>query len=225
MSYNIKKSQQLLIEGVNIIQGKYPYYNKENLKDDFSKQVYSVEMVKDALENENFFKYFLNVLIFDALIGNSDRHHSNWGILLQLYNENQQYEVLGISGKASFAPLYDNGSSLCAYVEESEIDSLMKDKMRFEALINTKSKAIIGWNNVRPIRHFELVQNIKNTYYKQTIKIVQKICENITEQSIENILEKFETNIISDKRKKLVKLFILERRKRIVDIYGLGEQE
>ena len=87
------------------------------------------------------------------------------------------------------SPLYDNGSSLCSYINESDIETILKDKMKYEAIINTKSKSAIGWNNIRPVRHFELVQNLKNEYYKETVDFVKKINEKITEQSIDNILK------------------------------------
>ena len=31
--------------------------------------------------------------------------------------------------------------------------------MKFEALVNTKSKSAIGWENERPIKHFDLLKN------------------------------------------------------------------
>lgn len=67
-------------------------------------------MIKDCLPE--YFKSILSMILFDALIGNSDRHHINWGIIYEL-NEDEIYNY--------FSPLYDNGSSLCAYVNEEDI--------------------------------------------------------------------------------------------------------
>ncbi len=209
MSYNFIKDEELFLEGVQIIQGKYFYYDKKHLKDEFSKKVYSIEMVREVLKDGMFYQ-FIKAILYDALIGNSDRHHSNWGII---YNKERT--------KVKFAPLYDNGSSLCAYVEEKEIGLILRDRIRFEALINTKSKSAIGFNNVRPVRQFELVQCIKDKYYNKTVNFVKKINDNINEIKIDEILRNYNEEIISNERKVLLKKFLLNRKRRIIEIYGL----
>ena len=213
MSYNFVKDVELFLEGVQIIQGKYPYYDKKHLRDKFSEKVYSIEMVCEVLK-DNMFYPFLKAVLFDALIGNSDRHHSNWGII---YNKERT--------KVKFAPLYDNGSSLCAYVEEKEIGLILRDRIRFEALINTKSKSAIGCNNVRPVRQFELVQYIKDKYYNKTVNFIKKINDNINEIKIDEILKNYNEEIISNERKVLLKKFLLDRKRRIIEIYGLEAKE
>ena len=159
------------------------------------------------------FYQLLRILIFDALIGNSDRHHSNWGLITNT-----------ITFKTALSPIYDNGSSLCAYDEESSIKTILSDKMRFEASITSKSKSVIGFNNKRPVQHFELVKHIAELYYYQTVKTVGRIMTNVTSESIDNILQNFDSTIISDDRKRLIKKFLLERRKIILNIYGLEEK-
>ena len=69
--------------------------------------------------------------------------------------------MLDIFFNYDICPLYDNGSSLCAYEDNNDLDIFFKDKMKFEALVNTKSKSAIGWENERPIRHFELLSRLK----------------------------------------------------------------
>ena len=155
------------------------------------------------------------MILFDALIGNSDRHHSNWGIIYELKNnEINDY----------FSPLYDNGSSLCAYEDNNNVEIFFKDKMKFEALINTKSKSAIGWENERPIRHFELLKKIKDNAYDRTIQYIENIKNNINEENIDKILNEFDNDIISIDMKKLLKMYILERRKRMLEIYDLKDE-
>ena len=96
--------------------------------------------------------------------------------------------------------------------------------MKFEALVNTKSKSAIGWENERPIRHFELLRKIKDTSYSLTIQYIEKIKSNINENSIDIILNEFDNTIISEDMKKLLKMYILERRKRMLEIYDLKDE-
>ena len=222
MSYNILDDPKAnLLEGIVFIQHSYPYYNKNKLEDSYSNMKYSVQMIQQSLDGIMKIEKFYKIVIFDILIGNSDRHHSNWAI------KPKSHPIDGnntIKITAEICPLYDNGSSLCAYEDNSDISIFFKDKMKFEALVNTKSKSAIGWENERPIRHFELLHKIKDTSYSLTIQYIEKIKSNINETSIDIILDEFDNTIISKDMKKLLKMYILERRKRMLEIYDLKDE-
>lgn len=220
MSYNIlDKLSTSLVEGVELIQAKYPFYDRERLRDDWFNKSYSVQMIQDSLLYSEEMTDIWKMIIFDCLIGNSDRHHSNWGQLSTIGHENNYFIFHWF-----IAPLYDNGSSLCSYINEEDIPMILKDKMKFEALINTKSKSAIGWENERPIRHFELLKKIKDNEYDKTIQYIEKIRTNINKNSIDSILSEFDNTIISQDMKKLLKIYILERRKRMLEIYNLKDE-
>lgn len=222
MSYNIKYDKNhSFVEGIEFIQSKYPYYDKDILEDVYTGNKYSIQMINNSLKGIIKLEEILQMVIFDILIGNSDRHHSNWGINYRIIEDEYNNSIELYDG---LCPLYDNGSSLCAYEDNNDIEIFFKDKMKFEALVNTKSKSAIGWKNKRPIRQFELLQNIKDNYYDSTIDFIKCIYEKVNEKSIKNILEKFDNNIISANMKELIKWFILERRKRMLEIYGLKDE-
>ena len=213
MSYNLVGTNELLNEGINYIQEKYPNYDMDEFIDVIENSKYNVQMLEKLNIKIND---ILTMMIFDALIGNSDRHHSNWGYIYHLDFKNGMYNY--------FCPLYDNGSSLCSYVNEEDINVILKDRVRYNSLIDTKSKSCIGWDNERPIRHFELLKKIKENYYDSTIKLVMNIKCNITENAVQDILDKFDNDIISIDRKKLLLKFIIDRRNKIVEIYNLSEE-
>lgn len=215
MSYNLISENEILSEGITFIQQKYPYYNKNKLIDEYSNEKYSLQMIKNSV-TEQCFNSILLMTLFDALIGNSDRHHSNWGIVYHIDTYKGFYTY--------FCPLYDNGSSLCSYEDSNKLEIFFKDKMKFEALVNTKSKSAIGWKNQRPIRHFELIKHIKEEYCDRTEEYVKIIKDKITEISIENILNEFSNEIISSDMKKLLKQFIMTRKNIILDIYDMKDE-
>lgn len=224
MSYNIKDNDKNFIEGIEFIQAKYPYYDKDKLEDIYSNRKYSIQMIENSLKGIIDMKDFYKIIIFDILIGNSDRHHSNWAMLAKGTVYKTPEDMLDIFLNYNMCPLYDNGSSLCAYEDNNNLEIFFKDKMKFEALVNTKSKSAIGWENERPIRHFELLKKIKGNAYELTVQYIEKIKTNINEENIDKILNEFENNIINEDMKKLLKMYILERRKRMLEIYDLKDE-
>ncbi len=223
MSYSFLSNITSLMEGVEFILGKYPYYDRDTLIDKYSSMPYSFQMIVESMKPLLGISTISKILLFDALIGNSDRHHSNWGITETKAFLSVEKGVFPVNAM-TLSPLYDNGSSLCSYINESDIEKILKDKMRYESIINTKSKSAIGWNSIRPIRHFELIKNLRNEYYESTVNFVINIKKNVTEQSINAILSNFDDNIISKQMKKLLKKFIIDRRNRIIEIYNLDSE-
>ncbi len=221
MSYNIiDKLSTSLREGVDLLQAKYPFYNKDKLKDDESGKVYSVQMIEDSIYSEGMNR-ILKMMIFDCLIENSDRHHSNWAEKVTVdYDDDKQVFIF----RWDICPLYDNGSSLCAYINNNDVEIFFKDKMRFESLVNTKSKSMIGWKDKRPIRHFELLIKLRENYYETTLPYIKCIKDNINGENIEKLLKQFDNDIINPNMKKLLKKYLLERRKRMLEIYNLGDE-
>ena len=225
MSYNILNNKyDTLFEGIYFIQKHYPYYNKNKLVDTYSNIKYSIQMIQNSLNGILEIDKFYKIVIFDILIGNSDRHHSNWAILSKGTVYTTPENVMDILFNYDICPLYDNGSSLCAYEDNNNLEIFFKDKMKFEALVNTKSKSTIGWENERPIRHFELLKKIKDNAYELTVQYIEKIKTNINEENIDKILNEFNNNIISIDMKKLLKMYLLERRKRMLEIYDLKDE-
>lgn len=92
----------------------------------------------------------------------------NWAIIKK---ENEQI----------FSPLYDNSSSLCAYLSESQISGYLgNDRLRWRSLVETKSKSLIR----RTIKeeklptHLEMMEYIKEKYF------------DVTEERVKNGLKK-----------------------------------
>ena len=220
MSYNIVKDNDIIFrEGLDYIQAQYPFYNKENLVDEYNNKKYSLQMIESSVSGLLEISEILKIIIFDCLIGNSDRHHSNWGVIPCVKKVDE-----GDCVCLKLCPLYDNGSSLCAYEDNNNIEVFFKDKMKLEALVNTKSKSAIGWKNERPIRHFDLLKKLRDNKYEATIPYIEKIKNNINDKSIDKSLTEFDNNIINENMKKLLKMFLLERRKRMLEIYNLKDE-
>lgn len=210
MSYNIvEKEGMVLIEGIYCISRVYENFDSEKLIDIKSGDRYSLEMIEASLKTFGLFDDFLSILVFDFLIGNTDRHQSNWALLM----ENGQFHL---------SPLYDNSSSLCAYVKEEKIiQYLGKDKLLWKSLVDTKSRSIIRIKNrdEKQPTHLEMLNFLKEKYYMQTQKIVKKIITCVTENTVYDILNKYE-EVLSEQKRTLIQRYLLSKIQLMEEVYG-----
>lgn len=215
MSYNIiKKTNQILVEGIYFITLNYPGYNPEQFIDSITKHRYSIEMVKKAIEQFVSIEGFLKMLMFDYLIGNSDRHQNNWAIIIE-------------DDKMVWSPLYDNSSSLCAYISEEQIAGYFgKDKNRWNSLVDTKSRSLLRYkvlDEKRPT-HLKVLKYLKENYFEETCGFAKRIVTIMTEKQIYDILKLHSKEELSDNKKKLILKYLLEKRHMLRIVY-FGEEE
>lgn len=208
MSYNIvDREGAILIEGIYCISAIYNF-DAERLIDVETGEKYSLEMIRKVLEPLELFDSFLPLLVFDFLIGNTDRHQSNWALILE-------------NGKLSLSPLYDNSSSLCAYVKEDRIKQYLgKDMLLWKSLVDTKSRSIIritGHDKKAPT-HLEMLKFLKKQYYRETKDVVKTMEERIFEEAVCRILDKYKESLSEEKRA-LIKKYILAKVELLKNVY------
>lgn len=215
-SYNIITSDieaPSLIEGINYINLFYPEYDDEKFMDLVTGDVYSVEMVKKVTKGIFDFTDFLNMLIFDFLIGNSDRHQNNWA-------------VIKTGDNTAFSPLYDNGSSLCSFISDQQAEAYLgNDLVRWKSLVDTKSKSLVRrtLNDAKRPTHLEMLQYIFHNYRVETIEIAQKI-STLSLEKIEEIVELSSENQLHAIKKKLICNFLNTKVEMLKQVYfSLGE--
>lgn len=202
ISYNILQNQnEILIEGVNYINQAYPDYDADKCMDLANNYAYSLEMIKQAIKGVIEFADFLRIPIFDYIIGNSDRHQNNWGILIK-------------NGKRMLSPLYDNSSSLCAYISKDKIkEYLGNDNVKWKSLVCTKSKSLIRcclYDTKRPT-HLYVMQYLKNNYYNETVDFVKNIVSAVDTQCIYNILHTYEDEGLGREKTLVLQKYLSEK--------------
>lgn len=148
------------------------------------------------------------ILVFDFLIGNTDRHQSNWALITE-------------GEKLRLSPLYDNSSSLCAYVDETKIESYLgNDKLLWKSLIDSKSRSLIRLNSSdkKLPTHAEVLKFLRRNYYNHTVNIVKNIRIFVTSDKICDILDKYD-EVLFEKRKLLIKKYLLSKIEIMQEIY------
>jgi len=147
--------------------------------------IFLVEQIFSEIVPNNLFEQFLKILVFDAIIGNTDRHQDNWGFI-----ENNKTNQL------SLAPAFDNSTSLGNELVEQKIAGyLIHNRLKLREYIK-KGRAHIRWSDngddlVR-LNHFDLLEKIATDSVKA--KIITDHVKAMTQFSdvqIEDILNEF----------------------------------
>ncbi len=87
--------------------------------DDYSEKKHNLDSaVEFTAHIDHSLEYWMKLMFFDALIGNTDRHHENWGV---------------ING-SELSPIYDNGISLGWRIDEDSFssDAIERQMQRFK---------------------------------------------------------------------------------------------
>lgn len=201
MSYFVCEENEILREGIWFISAEFPKYNAETMRDEESNRYYCIEHLSSAITGFLSNKVWIEMMLFDFIIGNSDRHQSNWAILIKM--EKQSIRI-------KWCPLYDNGSSLCCYVKEADIPAFLgNDKVRFNALVDSKSQSLIriDGNKKKTPSHREVVEYLLKNY-SVAKEIAKSFLGQLTKENIDTLLDEYSENILSCERKELIRLFL-----------------
>lgn len=124
---------------------------------------------------EEFYNSFVDMLVFDALIYNTDRHYGNFGLLV----DNKTNKPI------KFAPLFDHGLSLFNYAMENDLDNIEEySKTRTSAFgfdflviakefITERQKAML-----RKLINFKFERHKAYNWNQKRKKIIEKHLQN-----------------------------------------------
>ena len=199
MSYLINNQDEILIEGISLINKKYPHYNTDNMYDDNRHEYYSLEMILNSIQEYNLEKDFLKIVIFDFLIGNTDRHQSNWAVLQKGDN-------------IKICPIYDNGSSLCCYVMGDKIKSYLgNDIVRLNSLVDTKSRSRIRIDKYqrKEPTHYELLKYVLTQHREAVLDFAYLVQSTINEETLVILLNTYDNKTLGSDKKELIKKFVM----------------
>ncbi len=140
-------------------------------------------------------KHWAKTLLFDALIGNKDRHQNNWGVIFDLNNN-----------RARLSPVFDNGTSM-AYRHQPL--SFITDEDIAKYVDGRKSTHHMKWdqNDEKPAGHLTLLEKFIERYPEQKYTMSECL-EQVDEGDFADILgdlEKFDVPVkLSQERAELM---------------------
>ena len=218
------KSEEL-VHGMQLFKELYDEGTVKGVLGDESREqaMFSVQAVKAAFgahyvqygpqTEDDLFTGFVAMLTHDALIGVMDRHHENWGILVQR-------EVSGPPPR--FAPLYDSARGLFCNEREDNLSRWFKGiegRQRLDRYV-AKARPLVGFDGLRPINrrsyitHDQLLAEIFRSYPAQRQQITS-ILERYDWERVQEDLTKKTGGLCSPQRRALI-LNCLRRRLRAI---------
>ncbi|HTA28178.1 MAG TPA: hypothetical protein VK809_10335 [Bacteroidia bacterium] len=244
ISESMISADETLTEGGQYLRA-YDIKFDPQVKD--GRRLYSFQLIEDALDEFELSDYVNNiieVIVFDSIIGNGDRHQENWAFINNqtLFNKGfgeierivktgehknmpklfqklieivfdikkkqvkpeAQSAVLRLQKPKSFAPIFDNGSSLGRELVDEKVSRMLKNEEELDAYIN-RGVAEIYWRlsirelleginadietNKNKLTHFELIKRLLGSSYAEiTEKIIRRVVEKYDSLKIEEIV-------------------------------------
>lgn len=137
--------------------------------------------------NVNWKNYWAKAFVFDALIGNTDRHQDNWGIIIAAnYNDSKQDKPVIKSVRIS--PVFDNGTSMGHEISSKKFKGF-EDKNRVRKYI-LKGHHHMKWNinDAFPMKHAEMLKKIAGRF-PETHSIMQNCLKSVNCENFRKVLD------------------------------------
>jgi len=212
-TYTYNGREKIVCACEDFTDGNHVLYEFENLAlsanpdkkidtelSDIMEVIEEIKNLTQIIIADNIKEKFWDMFIVDSLIGNTDRHNGNWGLL-----------VNARSSRAGFSPIYDCGSCLNPMLEDNQIERINE--------VELKNLAINCYScikeNGKKINYMTYIKSTKNEECNNAIRnIIKKI--NIDE--INNFIDKIPSMTIV--RKEFYKKIIYYRYEILKSVYN-----
>ena len=172
-----------------------------NIHDNERPEFYTISNIKKVLDelDKSLFNEFIKIMVFDALIGEQDRHEENWGLQR-------------IGDKYKISPLYDNGCNLLRnFRDEAYAEKYYSGVKDFDAYINKSETIIYKEDNQKKYKHFELIRHLNDKYHEVVQNELKKL-KKLTDEVINDIVNQIPDELLTKKHKEYIIIYLKKRR-------------
>ena len=192
----IRKGKRKLIHGVEIL---HEYFEDKDFIDEINRDrksrrdLLTFDVIEYAFNHvhpiqcQELLAALIQLITFDAIVGNNDRHFYNWGVIGNIKNiDNKRVE---------FAPIYDSARGLLWNKVEAKVEQMYRQyangsKGEILAFIN-KSKPRFSFDGNAKANHFELIE-----YLVKRRMVYKEIIANLVEEEAErSVLSKLKSSV------------------------------
>lgn len=167
-----------------------------------------LEEIYDSFTQQRYFnigtlkKFFWDMFVVDAYLGNFDRHNGNWGALVNLNTQD-----------IKFAPIFDCGSCLFAEADVDLRNKIMNNINELKLRIFTYPRSAIKLNN----KKLSYLDFLSSGYDIDSITSLKEITAKINEKEPEINAMIDDIEIINDIEKSFYKFMLNKRKEMILD--------
>jgi hypothetical protein len=219
-----KPMEQVLDHGADLYAGylndRFFVEEVENKK--LSPEFFTVQFTQSTLkhffpdQSESLMLEFIKLLIFDALIGNNDRHFYNWGIIRHIEGKKQPV----------FSPIYDTARGLFWNDHEDKVKRISSNKSHLHSFIRRyadNSKPKTGWEGEKKLTHFDLVKKLKTIPIAINCELIKDVCSDTQLNRVIIMIQKEFKDLMSPERRELVIACVSYRHQVIKNILSFAK--
>ena len=229
--FHSKEKEEIFFDGGKIFRTIVKDFDNKKGKQ------HSLQLTKHFWDNYEIFgkspKHlwgeFVGILIFDTIIGNTDRHQENWGFIINEKNNN-----------LALAPAFDNGTSLGYNIQQQHLEESSKKidnfiEKGYHHIRNANCLDSFNLNQTleykyTKFKHLELIEHLLKENKNLVLEKLKKIIDIYNIGNIEKILKDCilcmseeitnEPYSFTKERKSFIKILIEERFKKLKYLYG-----
>jgi hypothetical protein len=155
ISYKFLSVEENLVHGGDLLVGIRPGYYRARPREQ------TFQLIRRVMP-PHLLGSMIEMIVLDAVIGNTDRHHDNWA-LIRLSTEPDR-----------LAPAYDHGSCLGSHVDDDKLSTL-----NINAFVR-RGRAAIRWaedERIVHLSHPQLLQRVRGDHPEEVRSAVGKVIE------------------------------------------------
>lgn len=193
--YFLHPGKEELVHGADILAGylnESTRYVEEVDEQRMTRDLFTLHVIEKAVsclflyQKDEIMHELVRLIIFDALVGNNDRHFFNWGVIRSVENRFQPF----------FSPVYDTARGLFWNYSEDKLKDIVEVNKTVDSHIRKYCKGSrpkIGWEGEKNPNHFQLVQQIcMNEFYVTKDEVNTMLNPVVLEQMITEIRQGFQ---------------------------------
>jgi hypothetical protein len=134
-------------------------------------RTYDIELIDDLLRNfcgasyHSVMSGFVEMLVFDTLIGSMDRHMQNWGIVVSTTSPRTH----------RFAPIFDSARALFWDYDEERLSRISGNEHAMQGYANRARPKIGCAKFGKAVNHFGLVEYLIGRFKDETLQAYSKV--------------------------------------------------
>lgn len=221
---NFLKEGETLIHGNELLFGAIEGYDKDKEQ---GQSDHHFDNIIQALEKtfpepgvrQSLSLRFVGYLVLDALVGNTDRHHENWGMIQKLMvHVDEENLELTAEFKLQLAPTFDHGSSLGRELLQERAERLLKEDANVIRYIKKAKGGIFRDSTAKkgmaPIALVELIAAEYPDLFQPWKEKIQELPDDFAQP----LLDKIPDSYMPPVSKQFALAFLAQSRKLITSI-------